>query len=327
MKKLIAFLFIGLSSILSSCSSSNDDNTQTTFASQINFTTPSGIYPEGIAYYPQKEAFLVSSITKGQIGMVDKLGNYSMFLDNENFYSTVGLKIYGNKLYVAVGDLGLSNRSTATSPTTIARLLIFDLTSKALLNKIDLDTLYSGSHFANDLCVNASGDIYITDSFSPVIYKVSENGTPEVFVTDPRFSGNGINLNGILEHPDGYLLVAKNSDGKLFKVDLRTKIITEVVLSSPIIGMDGLLLLTDGSLLVGQNTNQEAYHKLVSTNRFATATITATDSRGLDFATTATLVNGQPYFLNTYISDLFKSVQVTTRTSYFIRKFEAVGIN
>ena len=78
---------------------------------QINFKTPNGVYPEGIAYYAAEDSFLISSITNGDIGIVNKKGIYKKFISNENFFSTVGLKIKGDKLYVAVGDLGLSKKS------------------------------------------------------------------------------------------------------------------------------------------------------------------------------------------------------------------------
>ncbi|SOU87812.1 cupin domain-containing protein [Tenacibaculum dicentrarchi] len=289
---------------------------------QINFKTPNGVYPEGIAYYAEEDSFLVSSITNGDIGIVDKKGNYKTFISNKNFFSTVGLKIKGDKLYVAVGDLGLAKKSNKKSPKTIARLLVFNLKTKKLLTKIDLHNLYKGNHWANDLSVADNGDVYITDSFSPVIYKVTAKGKASVFVENDKFLGKGINLNGILVHPNGYLLVAKNSDGKLFKVDLMSKEVKEVALSNPIIGIDGLLLLPDGSLLVGQNTNFEAYHKLVSNDDFSTAYIKSSDTKDLNFATTATLVNGEVYFLNSYISDLFKGKK--DRTTYFIRKYAAI---
>lgn len=311
MKQLFIVLFVGLLSNIA-------------FAqNQIDFKTPDGVYPEGIAYYPQKDAFLISSITKGQIGMVDRQGNYSVFLDNKNFFSSVGMKVKGNKLYVAVGDLGLSNRSTKVSPKTIARLLVFDVNTKKLLKKVDLHKEYKGAHWANDLTVDDNGDVYITDSFSPVIYKVNKKGKATVFVENDQFKGDGINLNGILVHPNGYLLVAKNSDGKLFKVDLKTKAVSEVQLATPIVGMDGLLLDKDGSLIVGQNTAHEAYHKVVSTDDWKSGYIVASDTKGLNFATTSTMDNkGDIYFANTYISDLFQGKN--DRTQYFIRKFDAV---
>lgn len=311
MKQLALIICIGL---LSNVTIAQD---------QIDFKTPDGVYPKGIAYLPQQDTFLVSSITKGQIGMVDKQGNYSIFLDNDNFYSTVGLKVKNDKLYVTVGDLGLSNRSTEKSPKTIARLLVFNLNTKRMIKKADLHKLYEGKHWANDLTVADTGDVYITDSFSPVIYKVNKRGKASIFVENEQFKGEGVNLNGILVHPDGYLLVGKNSDGKLFKVDLKTKNTSEVRLSTPIVGMDGLLLLPDGSLLIGQNSGNDAYHKVISNDKWKTAYIKASDTNGLNFATTSTTDNNDDsYFVNSYISDLFQGKN--DRTEFFIRKFDAV---
>ena len=90
MKQLALIICIGLLSNL------------TIAQDQIDFKTSDGVYPSGIAYLPQQDAFLVSSIAKGQIGMVDRQGNYSVFMDSDNFYSTVGLKVKDDKLDVVV---------------------------------------------------------------------------------------------------------------------------------------------------------------------------------------------------------------------------------
>ncbi len=289
---------------------------------QINFTSPNGIYPEGVVYYPQKDAFLVSSITKGQIGMVDKQGNYSVFLDNKNIISSVGLKIKENKLFVVVGDLGLADRSTKKSPKAIARLLVFDLNSKKLLQKTDLHKLYKGAHFANDITFDDNGDVYITDSFSPVIYKVNVKGKASVFVENELFKGDGINLNGIAFHPNGFLLVSKYATGELFKVDIKTNTVRPVKLSTPLAGLDGISLLNNNSLIAVQNAGNKAVHKLKSNDNWQTAYIIASDTKELNFPTTATVTNGEAYFLNAYLGDLFNNKN--DRTQYFIRKFDAV---
>jgi len=50
----------------------------------------------------------------------------------------------------------------------------------------------------NDMVVGADGAVYVTDSFQPHILKLAPGGTSlEVWATDPRFGGEGPQLDGI----------------------------------------------------------------------------------------------------------------------------------
>jgi hypothetical protein len=50
---------------------------------------------------------------------------------------------------------------------------------------------------SNDLTFDTAGNIYITDSFSPVIYKVDTDYKVSILIQDPAFAGEGFNLNRI----------------------------------------------------------------------------------------------------------------------------------
>lgn len=75
------------------------------------------------------------------------------------------------------------------------------------------------AHFANDMALDAEGNLYVTASFAPVIYRISQNGTASVFAENPLFQdGEGFNLNGIAWVDEGYLLVVKYNSGTIFRV-------------------------------------------------------------------------------------------------------------
>src|SRR5688572_28549228 len=102
-------------------------------------------------------------------------------------------------------------------PRRLAGVGIYDLKTGKPLSYVDLGPLAEGPHLMNGIALDPSGNAYITDSFSPVIYKVTAEGSASIFLRDERFAGKAINLNGVVVHPDGYLLVIKKSDGALFK--------------------------------------------------------------------------------------------------------------
>ena len=128
---------------------------------------------------------------------------------------------------------------------------MFDLATGKLLDLHDLTSLVPGpAHLANDVAADKQGNIYVTDSLAHAIYKIDAAGVKSVLVQNEQFKGEGFTMNGLDVHPDGYLLVAKKSDGKLFKVPLDApKKFTAVKLPEPITAGDGILL-AGGDLVI-----------------------------------------------------------------------------
>ncbi|MGH1348424.1 MAG: hypothetical protein ACRBN8_43125 [Nannocystales bacterium] len=95
------------------------------------------------------------------------------------------------------------------------------------------------------------------------VYRVDLEGNASVFVEDARFEGEGINLNGVVHHPDGFLLVAKKSDGELFRIPLdHPTSLSRVTLEQALPGADGLVLTSPTELAV--IANQASGHTLNS---------------------------------------------------------------
>lgn len=222
------------------------------------------LYPEGIAYDEVGERFLVSSLTQGTITAVYYEGSSNdyydarteMLVDDEDLVSAVGIHIDSERgrLLVANSDIGVSIRTSEDTQNLLAELAIYDLATGERLHLVDLDDLAPDSaHFANDVAYDANGNVYITDSFSPIIYKVDVDGNAEIFLEHERFTGEGFNLNGIVVHPDGYLIATKFNEGVLFKIPLdEPTAFTEIEMEDTFPGADGIVLMEDGRLfLVG----------------------------------------------------------------------------
>ncbi|UOQ74015.1 hypothetical protein [Hymenobacter cellulosilyticus] len=294
-----------LAALLTACS--DDDEPDTIPANPAKITVPqAALHPEGIQYDETSKRFLVSSRTKGQIGAVKDDSTYAVFADEPRLISTIGLNLDAGRqrLLVAISDNGANTaRSTPATLRQLAALAIFNTTSGALSSYINLGTLRPGMpHFANDIAVDAQGNAYITDSLSPIIYKVDAQGVASVFLENAQFSGGtGFGLNGIVFHPDGYLLVAKANDGSLFKVPISNPAgFTKVTVTQSLVGADGLLLFDPQTLLLVSGS-QTTVFRLTSTNAWVSAAEAGKFATGAVSPTTITRrTPGDAYVLYPY---------------------------
>jgi len=90
----------------------------------------------------------------------------------------------------------------------LSRLLIYDLTTGALKNDVDLSALVpdASAYFANNIAVDKEGNAYVSDWYARVIYKVTPEGKASLFWRNETGIASG--PNGLDFHPDGYLLVS-----------------------------------------------------------------------------------------------------------------------
>lgn len=166
--------------------------------------------PEGIEFDKNDNTFLLSSQNADPIIKINLDGTFKQFTKGEKFpLSTAGLHIdYDrNRLLVAAFD---SNELFDENPATkgVSYLRIYNLETGNLEQDINLSFLVPNakSYFANDITVDNNGNVYISDWYAKVVYKVDLNGTPSVFWKNKTSIPSG--PNGIDFHPDGFLLVS-----------------------------------------------------------------------------------------------------------------------
>lgn len=265
------------------------------------------IYPQSIAYYPAKKQFIVGSMKKGQIGSVNEKGEYTLLLKDSALVATSGLKIRGNDLYVLSGDLGYSAYSSEKGKYNVARLIKVDLLSNKITSIINLDTLFKGPHFVNDLTIDDAGNIYVTDSYSPVIYKIQPSGKASVWVNSDHFNSEGKNLNGIVYHTNGYLLVGSKS-GQLFKIDVKdSSKISEVEIEGDFKGVNGLQFTSNHLLIMSQAQGYNQVHILNSNNSWKTARVLRTDNYKYIYPSRAETVGNRIYIIDSNLDELSSS--------------------
>jgi len=275
------------------------------FAAGIEFKAPTQ-YPEGIAYSEKTNEFFVSSMRHGTVGVV-KDGKYKAFAKDGQLISSVGLHAdpERGRLLVCVSDPGVSEKTSPKTQKKLARLMAFDLKTGKRKSSVDLNTVGpEGEHFCNDIAIDADGNAYVTDSFSPVIYKVDPAFKASVFLKDDKFKGQGFGLNGIVHHKDGFLIVAKSDDGTLWKVNEKGAPAAEAIKTDKLVNADGLVLSPTGDLIVIQNENHQAT-RLKSTDGWKTAKADKPAALDAAFPTTAVYAGDKLYVDLSHLNELF----------------------
>lgn len=329
MVRKAAMLALGLAAVvLSSCETVNKaldelekehGKKDRAIPEQINFTQER-LYPEGVAFDKGNGRFLVTSLTRGTIGAVAYDGTYKPFIQDSALQATIGIKVdeARKRVLVAVSNPALGN---------VAGLGIYDLRTGARLEFVNLLDAGGGPrNFANDVTLDPQGNAYVTNSFSPIIYKVDRNGNASVFFRDNRFTTapGEFGFNGIAYHPGGYLIVAFSKENALYRIPVKEPgEYTKIELDAPLQGPDGLLLSNDGKQLVVVNNagGAEAGRVLSfdSDDKWATGQLAGRFDTGPVFPTTATSDGKDIFVLYAYLNRLFNPAAPAQNT-FTIRK-------
>ena len=271
------------------------------------------LYPETIEYDAKRGRFVLGSIREGAIYAVDGQGRATRVIDDPRLCSVLGIAIDRARdwLWVVDADLGSSSKPSLAGPKHLAAVAIYELGTGKPVNYIDLAPLLAGPHLLNGLALDATGTAYVTDSFSPAIYQVSAAGRARVFLRSAEFMGDGINLNGLVVHPDGYLLVIKKSDGSLFRVPLADPARFSKVNGVKVVAGDGVTLIGKNQLVVIANqvpgfASNRAY-SLSSSDGWRSASVRATYAFENVYPTTGVLREGTLYAVYSQLNQLIQA--------------------
>lgn len=266
-------------------------------------------YPESVSWSAKQDSFFVSSVRRGLVGKVSKDGKYSDFIQDSKLISTVGVLVDDtrNTVWVANSDPGAGERTQASSQGKLAAVATYDSKTGKAKGYYDLGQLSDGAHFANDITLDDKGNAYVTDSFAPIIYRITSAGKASIFANNELFKqGDGFNLNGIAWHHNGYLLVGKYNTGEIYRVDVKnpTKV-EQVTIPEALIGADGFNLIDDQHLIVVQNNGVDRTVELTSTDGWKTAKISRVVKSKLSMPTAATKVGNEVFVLGSRLDTLF----------------------
>ncbi|MFC3448323.1 hypothetical protein [Amycolatopsis speibonae] len=215
----------------------------------VDITAPS-LYPEGVAWDPGRRTALVGSVRFGTVAVVQRDRTVRTLVSDPGMVSVFGIAVDAarSRLLVTYGDLGLGERSAPSTVNRQSGLGIFDLRTGRRIALVDL-AAGDGDHAANDVAVDPRGNAYVTDTLGDALFRVDPRGRITAHVTSPAFTSEGFGLNGVVWHPDGYVLTVLYNSGRLFKVDMDSGKAADVALERPLVGGDGLVLRRDGALV------------------------------------------------------------------------------
>jgi sugar lactone lactonase YvrE len=216
-------------------------------------STP-GNNPEGVAWDPATASFFVGTVGTGAIYRAT-LGDATLrpFITPDAAApadSAVGMKVSRGKLFVAGGATG--------------SIYVYQIRTGALLARFETGP----GGFLNDLVVTPQGDVFVTDSFRPMLWRLtaamvrSGSGAPGSIDVEPEiaYTPGQFNLNGIVARRGGQELIVVNSFSRsLFRIDLdrgnpAARTITKI--DAPELRGDGLLV--DGNRLLVVTGNPAA---------------------------------------------------------------------
>ena len=279
--------------------------------------TAPALHPEGVTYDPTRHAFLVSSLRKGTVSVARPDGSVQTLIQDDRMVSTLGVHVdvARQRVLVAYADLGVGERSTPETTQKLSGLGIFDLRTGQPRKFVDLAAVAGpGLHAANDLAIAPDGTAYVTDPLSDALLSVDVSGRAAVVVRDVRFHDpaqpTSFGLNGIVWHPDGYLLAVKSWGGELFRITPRPHPeVHQVALDQPIFNGDGLLLRRRGALVAVTNPlgpdGISAVRLLRSRDRWTSATTPALQTWADPAPTTLTATPCGDYVLDGRLDVLF----------------------
>jgi hypothetical protein len=244
-----------------------------------SYTLPGdAVFPEGVAYQPTTGNFFVSSTTDGSV------------LRGNVMDSAATPFIAGG----VTGEVRVYDAATGTPIRTF--------------------TTGAGG-FLNDIAVAKNGDLFVTDSFRPVLWRIPaaeiEPGAPEAAEawldltrTIPYIAGQ-FNVNGIVAIENGrHLVVSQSFTSELFRIDVATKALSEIDLGGQAVAGDGLALL--GRILYAGEPFLHQIAKVSLSGDLSTGTVLSrtTDPSFLP-PTTVAVASGRLLVVNSQFERLF----------------------
>ena len=251
------------------------------------------VFPEGVAYDQRTGAVFVSSTTDGTVFRGDvKSEVLAPFLPprTDGRTTAIGLAVDdASRLYVAGGATGL--------------VFVYDGESGALLARLATG---SSPTFINDVAVGRGDTAYVTDSQSPVIYRVFADASGAFTLErwlDLRGTAlvyrPGFNLNGIDVSESGrYLVVVQSNTGKLFRIETATRAVTEIDLGGAAVPNGDGILLQGSTLYVLQNVQELITEVRLNLSRATGTVVGRTTDPSFAFPTTLDVARGRLLVVN-----------------------------
>jgi sugar lactone lactonase YvrE len=255
---------------------------------------------EGLAYDPVGDLFYVSSVRRRKIVSVSRGGSVRDFSGKEDgLWGAFGMKVDSKRRILWVASSALPEmEGYRPEDEGKAGIFRYDLTTGKLLKKYLLQEP-GGKHTLGDLAVSERGDVYVTDSSSPVIYRIRRRKDRlETFLT----SGPFLSLQGLDFSEDGKSLYVADYSRGIFRVGLSGR--EAVLLTRPgnlvLLGIDGLYRHRSGWVAVQNGTRPNRVIRLsidAAAPGVRSLEILEANTPGLEGPTLGVLVGEEFYYI------------------------------
>lgn len=207
------------------------------------------IYAEGLDADPGTGAIYVGSIRHRTIYRVTPDGAPPVDLAVNRWPGVgaiLGVRFDTGRHLLWATTAGLpQTRGYRPADSTIAALLAIRPEDGSIVARYDLPS--REPHLAGDLAIGPAGDVYVTDSRSPVVFILRPGATVLAEFRHPLFRS----LQGVAPAPDGHTVFLADYSHGLLRWTPATGTITRVAMpwGASSLGLDGILL--DGRRLYG----------------------------------------------------------------------------
>ncbi|HYH09829.1 MAG TPA: hypothetical protein VEK11_22460 [Thermoanaerobaculia bacterium] len=258
------------------------------------------LIPEGLAYDAKKKRLFLSSVRTKTIFVIDERGNAQPFATSS--YGIFGMAVDAKRNVLWATTTAVPQVAGYTQEDEgKSALLRIDLESGSVIDALRASD--GGAHHFGDVAVAPDGEVFVSDSRTPTIYRVAGN------TLDPYVRGNFTSLQGIA--PSATMLFVADYSQGLLAIDRRTRDVLplKVPNDAGLLGIDGLYLANDSTLIATQNgTNPHRILRIgLSGNRLAVASVEtlAANVEGMGDPTLGVLVRNRFFFNANAQWDLF----------------------
>jgi len=211
----------------------------------------STFWPEGTDYDSATGRFYLASVRHRTVAEWRPGGKVRELWprDQHQFGAILGVRADPRRHRIWATTSGLPQmEGFVPADSAIAALLEINAESGTIQRRWDLPPA-PGGHVLGDLAIGPHGDVFLTDSNQPVLYRLRPNADTLERLSNPLFHS----LQGLAPTPDGRLYLADYSHG-LLRVDLVTNTVHRLADAphSTSLGCDGIVWY-HGSIIAVQN--------------------------------------------------------------------------
>lgn len=208
------------------------------------------LWPEGVDHDTATGKLYVTSVRHRTIVEVDRDGREREILPRRSpgVGAMMGVRVDSRRRVLWATTVGMPQMDGWTPADTLAALLEIRIADGAILRRWTLDP--SRRHLPGDLALGPLGDVLVSDSDAPHVYRLRASADSLETITSPLFRS----LQGITASPDpGVVYVADYSHG-LLRLDLSDGTVERMTAPAgeTTLGIDGIAF-HGGAIIAVQN--------------------------------------------------------------------------